>query len=283
MSTDIELRLVDRSMPSGEIAFEDLAGITTTLQELTLRIARTCLSSLPTGRPSTLVTDLSHLRLRGLTSGSTVLQVVRGRTPALDIERDTDDLLDERLTEVIRGLAQGRRPEWADDAVSGSVLAFGKVLRKAAPHSDFSVGHREAVRIDASTMTLEIWESAPVPPAKEVVVSGLLEAVDLRRNRFRIVDALLNRIRLEDVRDAESVASLIGTRVQARGIGVMDEKAILRSVREPVLVTAPLPASWISHSAADLGTELARTGPTPGAGPEIDDEEFDALIAYLRN
>lgn len=283
MSTEIELRLVDRSMPSGEISFEDLAGIATTLQELTLRIARTCVPSLPTGRPSTLVNDLSHLRLRGLTSGSTVLTAVRGLSSTLEIEREADDLLDGRLADVVRGLAQGRRPEWADDAISGSVAAFGKALRRAAPHSEFSVGDGESIRIDSSAMTLEIWESTPATPAKESVVSGLLEAVDLRRNRFRIVDALLHRVRLEDVQDAETVATLIGTRVQARGVGVLDEKAVLRSLREPVLTAAPLPASWTVRVASDLNAELSKPGPVLDAGPELDDDEFDALIAYLRN
>lgn len=283
MSTEIELRLMSRSMPSGEIAFEDLAGIATTLQELTLRIARTCVPSLSTGRPSSLVSELSHLRLRGLNSGSTVLQAVRGRTPALDVERETDDLLDERLADVVHGLAQGRRPPWADDAVSGSVAAFGKALRRAAPHSEFSVGPREPIRIDSSSMMLEVWESAPATPAEEAVVSGLLEAVDLQRNRFRIVDALLHRVRLEDVQDAEAVATLIGTRVQARGVGVVDEKAVLRSLRTPVLTAAPLPAAWSVRTEPDLSAEFSKPGPVLDEGPELDDQEFDALIAYLRH
>lgn len=270
-------------MPSGEIAFEDLAEIANTLQELTLRIARTCVPSLQTGRPSALVTDLSHLRLRGLTSGSTVLQAVRGRTPTPDIERETDALLDERLTEAVRGLVLGRRPEWADDTVSGSVAAFGKALRKAAPHSELSVGGRESIRIDSSSMALAVWERSPAIPAEEAVVSGLLEAVDLRRNRFRIVDALLHRVRLEDVQDAEAVATLIGTRVQARGVGLLDEKAVLRGLREPVLTAAPLPASWNIHAEPDLSPELSKPGPSLDEGPQLDDDEFDALIAYLQH
>src|SRR5699024_979974 len=107
----------------------------------------------------------------------------------------------------------GRRPEWVDDAVSGSVAAFGRALRKAAPQSEFSIGHHEAIRIDSSSLDLAIWENEPRYAGDEVVVNGILEAVDLRQNRFRVVDALLQRIRLEDVPDAEAVASLIGRRV----------------------------------------------------------------------
>lgn len=170
-----------------------------------------------------------------------------------------------------------------DDAVSGSVAAFGSALRKAAPRSEFSIGHHDAIRIDSSSLDLTIWENEPRYAEDEVVVNGILESVDLRQNRFRIVDALRQRIRLENVPDAEAVASLIGHRVQARGVGVVDEKAVLRSLREPSLTAAPLPASWTAHTELDLSTELSKPGPALAAGPELDEDEFDALITYLRN
>lgn len=283
MTTDIELRLLGAATPAGEIAFEDLAALAKSLQELTLRVTRTCVTSRGTGRPSELVSELSRLRLRGISPGSTVLHASRGRTGTLDLPDSLDDMVDERLSEAVAGLVTSRRPLWADGSVASSVQDFARALRHAAPRSEFTVGHRAAITLNSADLRVEIWATDDAVTSGQVTVTGRLEAVDLRQNRFRVVDDLTHRIRLDDVQDAESVASLVGSRVLAEGVGGLDERGTLRVLHSPTITSASLPPSWLSHSEQDLAQEFSKPGPVLAGGPELDDDEFAALLEHLRS
>ncbi|MGP5258812.1 hypothetical protein ACTXMW_01815 [Brachybacterium paraconglomeratum] len=283
MTTDITLRLLGAATAEGEIAFEDISAIAKALQELALRVTRTCVPSHTTGRPTELVSELSRLRLRGIRSGSTVLLAARGRHEVLDLPHSLDDLVDERLSEVVAGLAASRRPQWADRAVASSVLDFARALRHAAPRSEFTVGPRAPIALDTRDLRVEVWTPDAAIAFDPVSVSGKLEAVDLRQNRFRIVDDLTHRFRLEDVKDAEAVAPLVGSRVLAEGIGGLDESGTLRVLHSATVTAAPLPPAWLTRGEQDLERELAKPGPALDGGPELDDEEFTALLAYIQS
>lgn len=56
------------------------------------------------------------------------------------------------------------------------------------------------------TLRKEVWLATPgARVVEDVVVTGMLEAVDLRSGRFRIRDDVGSRISLDDVPDAEKV------------------------------------------------------------------------------
>jgi hypothetical protein len=282
MTQELELRLVGAAAPDGEIRFADLAAIASSLQELSLRITRTSVDSERMGRPNDVVQGLSQLRLTGLARGSTRLLVARGAPDVLAIEpRELQDLV-LKFAEVIEGVARDRRPGWVSDSVAESAEDFVKALQTAAPVVEARVGAGRPVRIDTRAIRRETWRRADAnTDAQEVVVSGRLEAVDLRSGKFRVVDDVGNRINLQEVRDADAAAHLINQRVRATGTAVRDGSHRLREVERPTLEAQSLPDSWRQRGAADLTAELAKQGPSYGAGVELSDEEYADFLAFI--
>lgn len=284
MSVDFELRLSGGDAPDGEIELTDLVNIGGALQELSLRIARGCLPSDALGRPNALLADVSQLRLRGLLEGSTLLKFSRGHADTLNVPLDHEQDIDDRFADVMDGIARNSRPEWVDGTVAESSAKLLKAMRQAAPMIRFQAGTRPTVDIDTKVAELNVWErSAAAAASEQFTISGRLEAVDLRTNRFRVVDDLSNSIRLVNVEDAGSVAPLIGGRVKARGLGRRGPDDKLQSLSHPVLTAAPLPATWLQHGTADLAHELSKPGPKVGEGIELDDAEYEDFLTFLTN
>lgn len=281
---DLELRLVGASAPDGEIRFVDLAAIASSLQELSLRITRTCVSAEHLGRPNDVVQELAQLRLGGLTTGSTRLLVSRGSSDTLNIDRSELHDLDRKFFEVIEGVGQDKRPSWVNDSIAASTEDFVKALQSSAQVVEAlfaGVGH--AIRIETGSIHRETWRrrSKTASPS-EVVVSGRLEAVDLRSAKFRVVDDVGNRIALDDVPDAAGTAHLINQRVRATGPAARDDAGRIRVLQAPVVEVDALPDAWSSLPTADLTAELEKPGPTYGAGVELTDEEYADFLAMVK-
>ena len=66
-------------------------------------------------------------------------------------------------------------------------------------------------------MNSEVWDVPTESVLRRVVVSGTLNRVDLRTNRFRITDTAGNDITLSEVADPEQFGPLVGTLVAVEG------------------------------------------------------------------
>lgn len=283
MNDDLELRLVGTSAPDGEIRFGDLVAIASSLQELSLRITRTCVSAERSGRPKDVVQEFAQLRLGGLSNGSTRLLVSRGPSDTLDIEPSERRDLDRKFSEVIEGVGQDQRPSWVDDSIAASTEDFVKALQDAAQVVEARfAGAGRTVRIETRSIHRETWRRKSPTASTYEVVSGRLEAVDLRSGKFRVVDDVGNRIALDDVPDAAGTAHLINQRVRATGPAARDDADHIRVLQAPVVEADALPEAWSSPSTADLTAELAKPGPTYGAGVELTGEEYADFLAMVR-
>lgn len=282
MTGNLELRLHGGAPPDGQIELGDLAAISAALQELTRRLARLSVEAAPVGRPSSLVAELSEMRLSGIEVGSTVLRIQRGTAGALDVALPESDDVDSRLHDVLYAMNENRRPSWSTAPVSATTRKLAIALKAAADIAQFQISDLPVVRVHTRSINPDTWASDGVTVTEHVVVSGELEAVDLKSRRFRIRDALHQAIHLEDLEDAASAAQLIGSRVQAEGVAVRDQDGRILVVKRPLLTAAPLPESWTQRVSSDVAEILRSPGPTFDDGIELDDEEYADLISYLR-
>lgn len=284
MNDDLELRLVGASAPDGEIRFAGLVAIASSLQALSLRITRTCVSADRLGRPNDVVQEFAQLRLRGLSNGSTRLLVSRGPSDTLDIEPSERRDLDRKFAEVIEGVGQDERPSWVNDSIAECTEDFVKALQDAAQVVEARfAGVGRTVRIETWSIHRETWRrKSPTPSPSEVVVSGRLEAVDLRSGKFRVVDDVGNRIALDNVPDAAGTAHLINQRVRATGPAAHGDADRVRVLQASVVEADALPDAWSSLPAADLDAEFTKSGPTYGAGVELTDEEYADFLAMVK-
>lgn len=283
MSSEVELTLEGASSPAGEIRLADLAALAQSLQELSLRIGRAFVDAEGPGRTPRAIEDLSQLRLRGIDKGSTRLTLARGPAGALDLELAESAALDRRFWEVIEAVGKDERPGWVTDLVADSAASFVEAVQSAAPTVEVIMSRYEPVRIRTQEIHPETWmREGPTADQETVVVTGRLEAVDLRSGRFRVVDDVAHRIGLDDVPEAEAVAHLINHRVRVVGSGIVGRDGQLKAVRQPTIIQESLPSSWFHRERADLTAELAKPGPTFGEGVELTDEEYAEFVAFLK-
>jgi len=285
ISEELELRLVDADAPAGEIALADLVAIGQSLQELSLRITRDCVDASPLGRPTRVLDELSQMRLRGISDGSTRLLLSRGPAEALDFDLPVQATVDRRFDEIIHAMGEDRRPEWVSDSIADSVAEVLRALKAAAPVVELRTGAREPIRIQTKEIHRETWTSPRTSAGDLVTVTGRLEKVDLRSHDFRIRDDVGNSIELNDVADDQAVASLIGRQVIARGI------ALLNRSRRVVGLTAPalrLDDNPLTHTKVledvPLSAILAAVpGPDPDGAVELTDDEFYSFLEAIRS
>lgn len=102
--------------------------------------------------------------------------------------------------------------------------------------------------------------------AEGMVVTGQLEAVDLRSSRFRIRDDMGHRIPLEDVPRATEVGHLVGHRVRAVGFGILGSDGQLKGIKGPAIEEESIPPSWSVGAARGWTSELSKPGPSPETG-----------------
>ncbi|BBX73958.1 hypothetical protein MSHI_18640 [Mycobacterium shinjukuense] len=283
MAHEFEVRLIGSNMPAGEIALATLANLAEGLQELTLRIGRDRLPSPGSGRTAEVITSLTSMRLVGLAAGSTRLRFARGPVDELDLDLTASGEIDARFWEILDGVAANSRPPWVTDLIADSTRKFVAALLSSAREVELTGRGRQPIKIATAALRAEVWQpGAPDITASDVVVTGRLEAVDLRSGRFRVVDDVGNRFNLDHVPDPVAVAHLINHRVRAVGSGRLDPTGHLKGLDSPFIEAQELPASWLSPKAVDLGAELAKPGPKLGGGVELTDDEFDEFMATIK-
>lgn len=281
MSTELQLRLIGATSPDGEIRLADLAAIAGSLQDLSLRIGRSYLGAEGPGRTKSSIEELSQLRLGGIAPGSTRLILTRGPTDTFDVELAEEAELERQFWAVLDGVGQDQRPDGTSDLVALSAAAFVDALKSAAPTVEVTLGTRPPVLIRTTEIHRETWLSEVDVTGAEFVVTGRLEAVDLRNGRFRVVDDVGNRIALSQVPERTTAAQLINRRIQATGTGVLGSGGELKEIERPTIEEQVLPSSWTATVATNLADELSKPGPDYDGGVDFSDQEFAQFLAAM--
>lgn len=284
MSEELQLRLVEAEAPDGEIAVSDLVAIAQSLQEVSLRITRDCVDAEPLGRPPRVLDELSQLRLRGISKGSTRLVLARGPSGALDLDLPVLATVDQRFGEIIHAMGEDRRPEWVTDSIGDSVADLVRALKSAAPVVEARMGAREPIRIQTKEIHRETWTGAP-KKGELMRVTGRLEKVDLRSHDFRIRDDVGNSIELKHVADDEAVAGLIGRQVAARGEAVHNQSGRVIGLTGPELRPddSALTQARVPPTMPLSAILAAAPGLDPDGVVDLTDKEFEAFLDAARS
>lgn len=282
MTRQFEIRLQEMAIPDGEIALVDLAAIGGRLQELSTRVSRWVAEIDGAGRSPALVEEAASLRLVGVRVGSTVLEIRRGTHDTLELDLPFERQVTAKFWEIVAAVGTDSPPADAPVQVCESALQLLDALQHAAPLVTVMGQDGRNVEFRPAERDRSVWRPPVEPVLEPVTITGRLEAVDLRTNRFRIADDVGNRIALRDVADAEDAARLVGTRVAASGIPSRDARGRLTSITEPVLIAAALPASFRQHQeASEWSVPEGYVGPDPDAGIDLDDDEWASFLAVV--
>lgn len=174
----------------------------------------------------------------------------------------------------------GRVPDWVTPAMSDRTHRLIRAINSVASEAAFSSPGHRAVSWVSSRISSDPWNPTPETSTSDVDVSGILEAVDLNSQRFRIRDDVGGTVTLHNVDNAEATGPLMGRRVLATGRGEYSA-GNLAAVHGARLKTFPVPAEWTPGHLPD-SFDLA-TLPTPPTGPavEVTDEEFADIQEFL--
>ena len=283
---EFELRLIGSGAPDGEVTVASLVSLAEGLQELTLRIGRDLLADPGPGRTTDVVAAVTEIRLAGLMKGSTRIQFVRGRDGELDLDLPQVAEIDARFWEIIDGVSANVRPPWTTDLVADSTRKLVLALKSAASEVQLSHAAAKPLVLETRALMPEVWEGSTNEPTDrrvpETLVTGRLEAVDLRNRRFRVIDDVGNRIQLDHVQEPESVAYLINHRVRAVGMGTYGIGGLIKGLDAALIEQQSLPTSWTHRVRTDWESELAKPGPTLGGGVDLTDDEFDEFMATIK-
>lgn len=284
MITELELRLNGAPSPDGEIRLRDLAAITAALQEMSLRIGRDSIDAAGPGRTKQFMEELTELRLRSVTTGSTRLVLSKGPVDKLNVTLREHQLVDDRFWDLINAVSEDQRPEWVTDLIAESVSKFVSALRSAAPQMVVSTVDRSQVVIRAEEIRSETWVGRRTQMTRVLTAAGRLEKVDLHSHEFRVRDDAGNAVELKHVADDHAAARLVGTWVVARGPGVLDRSGRLISIEAATVEAAEDPASgYTVRAPVSLASILASApGPDAAGAVDLNDDEFATFLAAAR-
>ncbi|WP_125773832.1 hypothetical protein [Antribacter gilvus] len=276
MTQQFEFRLQGMPLPQGEIALVDLAAIGGRLQELSTRVSRWVADIDRAGRSPSLVESAAALRLAATRPGSTILEIRAGTHDTLDLDLPFEREVTTKFWEIVTALGSDAPPADTPASVRETAVQLLDALQHAAPVVSVTRQDGAWIEFRPAEKDRTVWRVAATEPAAEpVTVVGRLEAVDLRTNRFRIVDDLGHRIALRDVEDAQNVARLIDRRVRASGLPTPDSRGRLVSISEPVLTGVTLPDLFRQHlDPSEWSPPTNYVGPDPDGGVDLDDDEW---------
>jgi hypothetical protein len=285
MTNEIELRLVDASTPSGEVAVKDLAAVATALQELTTRISRDVINTPGPGRTKQFMEELSQLRLRAVEAGSTVLRFSKGPTDKLDVDLPEQAVADDRFWEIVRAIGEDRRPDWVTDLIAESVGKLVNAFQAAAPTVIVGASSRGEVQISSAATHVETWTAKRVNSGVVMTAAGRLEKVDLRSHEFRLRDDVDNTVDLKRVENDTVAAQLVGQWVVAQGIGILHASGRLVAVENARVLQANDPAADFVGGRVVTREEILASapGPDPNDGLDLSEDEAIAFLKALRS
>ena len=284
MIHEFELRLIDAAAPDGEVRLRDLAELAAAIQELSLRVGRDLVHRAGPGRTHQVIEALTEMRLAGLDKGSTRLRFSRGARDELDLNLAADTEIDTKFWEVVEVVRANSRPAWMTDLLTESTGKVVAALKASAAAVEFVRDGEETIHLTTKMLRQEVWLNASTTrdTADDVVVSGRLEAVDLRNGKFSVCDDAGHQIALEHVPEPTKVAHLINHRVRALGVGVYAADGELKSIGSPSVHEQSMPDSWTAGRERDWLSQLSKPGPVLGEGAELSDEELADLMDAVK-
>lgn len=283
MTRDLELRLIDAPVPSGEIVVKDLAALTTALQELSTRIGREVANTPGPGRTKQFMEEFAQLRLRAINSGSTVLRFSKGPVDRLDVDLIELKIADDRFWEIVGAIADDKRPDWATDLIAESAARLVTALRDAAPRASLSDSTHSAVHIVAARIHAETWISKRVQTDARMEARGRLEKVDLRSHAFRVRDDVGQSVDLRHVADDVDAAQHVGKWVVAVGDGIMIGARLVALDNVSIALVDDPAREFADGEVLTLDQILeSAPGPSLSGGFDLSDDEFAAFLEAAR-
>lgn len=283
MTKDLELRLIDAPVPSGEIIVKDLAALTTALQELSTRIGRDVVNTPGPGRTKQYMEEFAQLRLRAVESGSTVLKFSKGPTGELDVDLPEQEAADERFWEIVDAIKDDKRPGWATDLIAESAAKLVTALLDAAPRSALSDSMHSAVEIESARIHVETWTSKRIRTATQMEAKGRLEKIDLRSHEFRVRDDVGQSVDLKHVTDDKDAAQHVGKWVVAVGEGILSSGRLVALDNASVALVDDPARALADDQILALDEILdSAPGPSQAGGVDLTDDEFAAFLEAAR-
>lgn len=283
MVRNFEITLREMAAPSGEISLADLTAVAGRLQDLSTRVSRWVANIDGSGRSPAAVADVAALRFAGVRPGSTILEIRGGSPWALDVETPFDVEVSSRFWVILEALGTDTPPEDTPSNVRESAGQLLDALDHAAPLVAVTRDDGAQVEFRPAERDREVWRADAGDDVEDLVtVVGTLEAVDLRTDRFRIVDDVGNRIRLDEVTDAPAAGRLVGRRVAARGSAKRERGGGPRAVSSAVVTSVPLSDSFFEHQdPSGWSPPLDGPGPDPDGAIELNDDEWAEFLAVI--
>ncbi len=283
MTRDLELRLIDAPVRSGEIIVKDLAALTTALQELSTRIGRDVVNTPGPGRTRQYMEEFAQLRLRAVEPGSTVLRFSRGPTDKLDVDLPAQKTADDRFWEIVDAIRDDKRPDWATDLIAESAAKLVTAFRDAAPRVALSDSAHSAIEIDSARIHVETWTSKRVQADMQMEARGRLEKVDLRSHEFRVRDDVGQSVDLKHVADDVDAAQHVGKWVVALGDGILSSGRLVALDNVSITLVDDPARAMTDDEVFTLDQILdSAPGPSLSGGMDLTDEEFAALLEAAR-
>lgn len=277
----IEFRLVGQPSPDGQILASHAASISRALEALVHRLTREAAGRAGLGRTHRVLEKLAEVRLVGLGEGSTRLYYRVGDANALEIPDPLSQDVDKLFWDVVEGLATNSRPASTTETIASATDDLVAALIQSASQVEVAADGRRSPVLWTDRLDRSVWAPTTSPGAAETVMIGLLEAVDLRSDHFRLADDVGNRVELLDVRDALVAAHLAGTRVEVRGRFVPVSGSARPRIEDVVVSAAQPPLPTSTPSLAEAVAEAA-SAPEPTIHLEVTDEELDDFLTSAR-
>lgn len=230
---EVELTLLRVGSPEGEIRADRAGAIATALYELVLRLTREAADAAGLGRPPSAVERMGEVRLVGLGTREHRLVFRLGDPQALDID-PLAERTDQMLAEVVEGVTRGERPLFVTSSIAEAVGRLVGALDRAAPAVAVGLNGRLPVEVEPATVNRRLWDGY-VKHTVRTRITGVLEAVDVRNGRFRLVDVEGQRYDLVEVASKEQAAALVTLRVTAEGLLVVPEGNGHTRMEQPTL------------------------------------------------
>lgn len=281
---DLNVRLSGTGSPSGEITLEALGKIAGSLQELATRVTRYVIGQHGPGRTPDTAAKISTLRLRGISPGSTRLEVGFGEPDTLDFDTSLEAEVAERFWKIVDAIGTSARPDWVTDLIAESALHLCDALTEAARAVEITREDGRVSEWTSAVVSRSPWQSLATTGEQTATVSGILEKVDQHDRRFRIRDDAGNTIALNDVQDADHVGRLVGQRTAAMGLKVTNAGSRSVALSGVSIVAAATPAGWMPGQYADVDAIFAAApGPDPTGVKSLTDYDLDAFFAALND
>ncbi|MFC6715103.1 hypothetical protein [Branchiibius cervicis] len=281
MTRQYEIRLIGHQAPDGEVLSSDAVNLISSFKELTYRLTRSAANREGLGRTDAVLEKLATVRV-SLRAGSTRLGFVVGDEDGL-IDPVADEA-DAAYWRIVQGLASNSRPEGVSESAAVAVDDLIQAMAKASPTVELNAPDRPSVTIATAEIIRAPWQRREEPATEQVTLHGILEMVDLASDRFRIRDAVGNKIDLVDVVDSDVVAHLVGVEVAATGGLVMGSGSHRTRLMSPTVVAATPVFKLLGVPATKTVEELvAEASQAPPAEPlDLTDDELAAFLAAAR-